>query len=131
MAFLHPSSIIETRSSQAPLVDLILVYLQCFARLQLKKWVEWIPWAEFIYNTSTHSSTKFRPFEAIYGVPSPSFLSYIPGTTCVQAMAKYFQDWDAILKELRHNLWMTQDIMKSHTNQRDEIFSSMLETSFM
>ncbi|RVW22093.1 hypothetical protein CK203_097003 [Vitis vinifera] len=81
-------------------------YLQCFARLQLKKWVEWIPWAEFIYNTSTHSSTKFNPFEAIYGVPSPSFLSYISGTTCVQAVAEYFQDWDAILKELRHNFRM-------------------------
>ena len=103
----------------------------CFARLQPKKWIEWIPWAEFSYNTSTHSSTKFSSFETVYGVPSPSFLSYIPGTTRVMAVDEYLQDRDAILKELRHNLWMAQDIMKSHTNQRDEIFSSMLETSFM
>ena len=92
-------------------------YLRCFAGLQQQKWVEWVPWAEFSYNTSTHSSTKFSPFEAVYGVPSPSFLSYIPGTARVQAVDEYLQDRDEILKELRHNLRMAQDRMKSHADQ--------------
>ena len=89
-------------------------YLRCFARLLPKKWVEWIPWAEFSYNTST----KFNPFEIVYGVPPPSFLSYIPGTAHVQAVDEYLQDWDVILKELRHNLQMAQDRMKSLIDQR-------------
>ncbi|RVW63153.1 hypothetical protein CK203_063272 [Vitis vinifera] len=131
MAFLHPSSIIETRSSQAPFGRPYSSLYVVFCKTTTEEWIEWIPWAEFSYNTSTHSSTKFSSFETVYGVPSPSFLSYIPGTTRVMAVDEYLQDRDAILKELRHNLWMAQDIMKSHTNQRDEIFSSMLETSFM
>ncbi|XP_068647418.1 uncharacterized protein [Aristolochia californica] len=32
----------------------------------LRKWIEWVPWAEFSYNTSIHSSTKMTPFEAVY-----------------------------------------------------------------
>ena len=92
-------------------------YLLCFAGLQPQKWVEWVPWAEFSYNTSTHSSTKFSPFEAVYGVPPPSFLSYISGTARVQAVDEYLQDRDEILKELRHNLRMAQDRMKSHADQ--------------
>ena len=52
-------------------------YLRCFAGLQPQKWVEWVPWAKFSYNTSTHSSTKFSPFEAVYEVPpQASFLTY-------------------------------------------------------
>ena len=92
-------------------------YMRCFAGLQPQKWVEWVPWAEFNYNTSTHSSTKFSPFEAVYGVPPPSFLSYISGTARVQAVDEYLQDRDEILKELRHNLRMAQDRMKSHADQ--------------
>ena len=40
-------------------------YLRCFTGDQPQKWIEWIPWAEFSYNTSIHSSTKMTPFEAI------------------------------------------------------------------
>ena len=55
-------------------------YLRCFAGKQPRKWVEWIPWAEFSYNTSNHSSTKITPFEAVYDIPPPSLLTYVPGT---------------------------------------------------
>lgn len=93
-------------------------YLRCFAGLQPKKWVEWIPWAEFSYNTSTHSSTKISPFEAVHGIPPPSFLSYIPDTAGVQAVDDYLKDRDALLKELHHNLRVAQNRMKSHADQR-------------
>ncbi|KAL6340300.1 hypothetical protein AAG906_040737 [Vitis piasezkii] len=64
---------------------------------QPRKWLEWIPWAEFSYNTSTHSSTKMTPFEAVYDIPLPSLLAYIPGTSRVQAVDEYLCDRDAIL----------------------------------
>nr|GEX46758.1 syntaxin-31 isoform X2 [Tanacetum cinerariifolium] len=53
-------------------------YLRCFAGDQPRKWYEWIPWAEFSYNTSVHSSTKMSPFEAVYGIPPPNLLTYVP-----------------------------------------------------
>ncbi|RVW24894.1 Transposon Tf2-11 polyprotein [Vitis vinifera] len=116
-----PTSIVSDRDKtdgQTEVVNRTLEqYMRCFAGLQPQKWVEWVPWAEFNYNTSTHSSTKFSPFEAVYGVPPPSFLSYISGTARVQAVDEYLQDRDEILKELRHNLRMAQDRMKSHADQ--------------
>ncbi|KAA8539377.1 hypothetical protein F0562_026069 [Nyssa sinensis] len=84
---------------------------------QPKKWVEWIPWAEFSYNTSIHSATKITPFEAVYGKPPPSLLTYVPGTARVQAVDEYLQDRDQILRELRHNLQLAQERMKSQANQ--------------
>ncbi|KAL6335460.1 hypothetical protein AAG906_029703 [Vitis piasezkii] len=112
MAFLHPSSWIETKSSQVASQTLFRFKI---LGLQPKKWVEWVPWAEFSYNTSTHSSTKFSPFEAVYGVPPPSFLSYIPAQRGSRVTS---------------NLRMAQDRMKSHVDQRQEMFISMLGTSF-
>ena len=92
-------------------------YLRCFAGSQPKKWVEWIPWAEFSYNTSIHSATKITPFEAVYGKPPPSLLTYVPGTARVQAVDEYLQDRDQILRELRRNLQISQERMKTQANQ--------------
>ncbi|RVW69998.1 Retrovirus-related Pol polyprotein from transposon 17.6 [Vitis vinifera] len=92
-------------------------YLQCFAGDQPRKWLEWIPWAEFSYNTSTHFSTKMTPFEAVYGIPHPRLLAYVPGTFHVQAVDEYLRDRDAILRELRYNLLLAQDRMKCQADQ--------------
>ena len=52
-------------------------YLHCFAGDQPRKWLEWLTWAEYSYNTSFHSSTKMTPFEVVYGISPPNLLSYI------------------------------------------------------
>lgn len=46
-------------------------YLRCFTHDKLKRWVGWLYWEEFSYNTTFHSSTKMTPFEAVYGVLLP------------------------------------------------------------
>ncbi|KAL7087088.1 hypothetical protein ACP275_13G044200 [Erythranthe tilingii] len=58
------------------------------------------------------------PFEAVYGVSPPNFLSYIPGTSRVQAVDDYLKDRDAILKELHENLQIAQNRMKCQADQR-------------
>lgn len=38
-------------------------YLCCFAMGTPKQWSKWLPWAEFSYNTTHHTSTQVTPFE--------------------------------------------------------------------
>lgn len=62
------------------------VYLRCFIGDWPKDWMHWLPWAEWWYNTTYHSTTHLTPFEAVYGIPPPKLLSYVPGTTKVNAV---------------------------------------------
>ncbi|KAL5790449.1 hypothetical protein ACOSQ2_005337 [Xanthoceras sorbifolium] len=88
-------------------------YVKCFMGDQPKKWFEWLPWAEYSYNTSVHSSTKTTPFEAVYRVSPPSLMTYVPGTTHVEAIDKYLRYRTTILRDLRRNLLVARDRMKT------------------
>ena len=57
------------------------------------------------------------PFEAVYRVPPPNLLAYIPGTSLVQAVDEYLRDRDIILLELCHNLQLAQNRMKCQADQ--------------
>nr|GEU62735.1 transposon Ty3-G Gag-Pol polyprotein [Tanacetum cinerariifolium] len=87
-------------------------YLRCFADDKPKNWVEWLPWAEYSYNTSVHTATKMMPFQVVYGQPSPKLLPYVPGTTNIQAVNEYLRDRDELLRQLRANLLAAQHRMK-------------------
>lgn len=45
--------------------------------------VNWLPLAEFWYNTSYHATIKTTPFQALNGVPPPIHLPYFPGDAAV------------------------------------------------
>lgn len=90
---------------QTEVVNQILEqYLRCFTGDLPRKWFDWIPWVEFSYNTFVHSSTKITPFEAVYGVPSSSLLTYVLETSNVQVVDEHLRDQDSIIRELRRNL---------------------------
>lgn len=82
-----------------------------------RKWIDWLPWAEYSYNTSQHSASKIIPFEAVYDIPPLSLLTYDPSTIGVDAINTYLSDRDTILRELHSNLLQAQDRMKSFANQ--------------
>ena len=52
-------------------------------------------------------------------------LAYVPGTSRVQAVDEYLRDRDTILRELRHNLSVARDRMKS------QAYQNRREVSFM
>lgn len=49
-------------------------YLRCFYEAQPRCWKERLPWAEFSYNTSHHSTIGITPFEATIGLRGSSTL---------------------------------------------------------
>jgi hypothetical protein len=42
-------------------------YLRCFSLEKQNQWAQWLPLAEWWYNTSYHTATHMTPFEAVYG----------------------------------------------------------------
>ena len=87
-------------------------YLRCFAGHQPFNWTNWLPWAEWWYNTTFHSSIKMTPFEAVYGRPPPRIEFYLPGTINVHVVNLALCDRDMILRLLKDNLEAAQSQMK-------------------
>jgi len=44
------------------------------------------------------------PYEAVYGVPPPRLLSYVPGTTRVEAVDEVLRNREQILTLLKQNM---------------------------
>ncbi|KAM1172602.1 hypothetical protein ACFX2G_023167 [Malus domestica] len=87
-------------------------YLRSFVGGQPRRWVQWLPWAEWCFNTSYHSSAKFTPFELVYGFPPPQIIPYEFGTARVATVEQSLLERDKILSVLKHNLQMAQNRMK-------------------
>jgi hypothetical protein len=91
--------------------------LRCFASEKKNQWAQWLPLAEWWYNTSYHTATHMTPFEAVYGQNPPSVLSYLPGVSKVQAVDQTLTVREAILHTLKENLVMAQNHMKQQADQ--------------
>jgi hypothetical protein len=81
-----------------------------------KKWAEWLPAAEWWYNTSYHSSIKTTPFEALYGYPPPQ-LHHISVPCDAHPDAQVtLQQKKSMLKVLQTNLLKAQNRMKKYAD---------------
>ncbi|XP_075659120.1 uncharacterized protein LOC142628999 [Castanea sativa] len=97
--------------------------LRSFSTDRPTEWSNWLYLAEFWFNTNHHSATKFTPYEAVYGSPSPCLLDYIPSTTQVEVVDSLLQSRQLILSLLRQNLVTAQAKMKQqcdlHRSERE------------
>jgi hypothetical protein len=110
----HPQS-----DGQTEIVNKCLEnYLRCFTHDRPKQWSSWLPWAEYWYNTTWHASIKMTPFEAVYGTPPSRLLSYVPGTTTVDAVDVLLRDRTQLITLLRHNMKQAQQRMKKYADLR-------------
>jgi Chromo (CHRromatin Organisation MOdifier) domain len=63
----HP----QTDGQSERLNQCVETYLRCMVFEEPRKWVKWLPLAEWWYNTNFHTSIKLTPFEALYGYSPP------------------------------------------------------------
>lgn len=104
----HPQS-----DGQTEIVNrTIEMYLRCFTSDRPRRWFQWLPWVEYCYNTSYHSSLKATPFEVVYGRSPPHMLSYCPGLAKLEAVDQELKTRDLVLKDLRDRLLQAQNSMK-------------------
>lgn len=96
----------------------IEMYLRCFTGDFPTKWVSWLPWVEFCYNTGYHTSLRATPFEIVYGRPPPRLLSYIAGNSRIEAVDFELQNREQFLKNLRDRLLTAQNRMKNQYDSR-------------
>jgi hypothetical protein len=69
-----------------------------------KKWAEWIPAAEWWYNSSYHSSLKCSPFEALYGYKTPHIQDIALPCNVALHVQVTIQEQEHMLKSLKVNL---------------------------
>lgn len=95
----------------------IEMYLRCLVGDKPRSWVDWVPWAEYCYNTAFHTALKTTPFQVVYGREPPRLLSYVPGATKVDAVDQALINRDEMLETIRQRLSQAQHHMKAVYDQ--------------
>jgi hypothetical protein len=88
-------------------------YLRAYAQKDPSNWDLLIPYATFTYNTTKHSTTKFTPFELLFG-----YNPEIPNN--LKKSPEVYYDYDDFILELRHRLRTSQEIARQNINKVKE-----------
>jgi hypothetical protein len=65
-----------------------------------------------LQHKSAFKHERHIPFDVVYGHPSPTFLSFIPGTTHVDFVEQELLESDTLLRQVRLKLSHAKNIMK-------------------
>ncbi|KAL4579110.1 hypothetical protein LXL04_015245 [Taraxacum kok-saghyz] len=90
----------------------IEMYLWCLTGDKPRKWLAWLPWAEYYYNTSYHTALKTTPFKLVYGRDPPKLLNYVGGHSKVEAVDQMLIDRTEFLATAKIRLAGAQQRMK-------------------
>ncbi|KAL0386331.1 UNVERIFIED_CONTAM: hypothetical protein Sradi_3027400 [Sesamum radiatum] len=83
-----------------------------------RRWTQFLPLAEFWYNTSFHSAIVMSPFEALYGRKPPSLVGYSFGSSKFNSLDSAFSTRQTILQLLKGNLRRAQQRMAQQFNSK-------------
>lgn len=100
-------------------------FLRCFVHNRPHQWCSMLPWAEFWYNTTFHSSIGMTPFKAMYGREPPLLAGYESGSTPIQELDAQLVERDALLGDLKKHLEAAANRMKqvADAKRRDVTFA--------
>ncbi|KAI3742688.1 hypothetical protein L1987_60381 [Smallanthus sonchifolius] len=104
----HP----QTDGQSEALNRCLEMYLRCYVADYPHKWLHFLPWAEFWYNTSYQTSSQMTPFEILYGRKPPTLTRYLRDSTTNTTLEEQFLERDNVLTLLKTNLLKAQSRMK-------------------
>lgn len=93
-------------------------FLRSLVQNRPKQWSDYLPWAEYWYNTTYHSSTGMTPFEAHYGRQPPLMPRYEIGSSLVAEIDEQLQARDELLGELKDHLTTASNRMKQMADRK-------------
>lgn len=109
----HP----QTDGRSERLNQCLEAYLRCFVHSCPKKWYEWLPLAEYWYNTTYHSALDRTPFEALYGHPPRNF--GIDTDSCASTdLETWLKERAAMTQLMQQHLVRAQQRMKHQADKR-------------
>jgi hypothetical protein len=100
----HPQSNGQSKSKN----NVITMYLRCLTGDQPRYLLQWLPWADFYYNSAYHASICTSPFHVIFGLDPPVIWPYESGTAWVPAVAQQLTECDEFLVEICDHLEQAQ-----------------------
>lgn len=83
-----------------------------------RQWPQWLPLAEWWYNTTFHSSALMTPYEIVYGQTPPPLLPYMALDSQLDVVDRSLTARKTTLRLLKSNLLKAQNIMKSHVDKK-------------
>ncbi|WVZ85789.1 hypothetical protein U9M48_032663 [Paspalum notatum var. saurae] len=82
----------------------IAMYLRCIMGDHPRAWVNWLPLAEYCYNTSLHTALRSTPFHVVYGRDPPALPEYQAATARTQTVDDMLRDRGIFLGEVHDRL---------------------------
>lgn len=110
----HPQTDGQTES----LNKCLELYLRCFVSKNPRVWVDYLPWAQYWYNTLYHCYAKFTLFHIVYGCAPPILISCNSNDNDPTEVSLLLQHRDKILQQLKHNMWKAQVLMKKFVDKK-------------
>jgi len=77
-----------------------------------RAWLDWLPWAEYCYNTSFHTALRTTPFQVVYGREPPPLLSYTPAASQTSTVDSMLRERDAFISDVHDRLHQAQNYAK-------------------
>ncbi|KAL5759632.1 hypothetical protein ACOSQ2_018470 [Xanthoceras sorbifolium] len=109
----HP----QTNGQSERLNQCLENYLRCMTSSKPSHWANWLPLAEWWYNTNYHTALKMTPFEALYGFRPPIY-SGSPRDYSDPESRAFVKDRDKIQHTLKESLIQAQSRMKTYADRK-------------
>lgn len=116
--FLMSSAYHPATDGQTEVVNRCLeTYLRCMCSDQGKDWSNWLPLAEWWYNTNFHTAIGLTPYEVVYNQQPPLHLPYLSGESANVVVDRSLQKREEMISVLKFHLIRAQNRMKSQADK--------------